>query len=183
MKTPSFLLALGSVLVLVACGGPVPNSDAGAGTDAMTAETSTRADSGSADSGRDAMVNSDRCAASDMNAVSTVGCNGFAMGMSAANTPGGTCTGGGEPMPAGTCTTPMTECLADAMMPGVCALTCRGGSTYVTTGGCPSGSRCFGDTTGGFCYRDCDATHPCGAGLMCDGEGSCVPAMAGAKAN
>lgn len=123
------------------------------------------------------MTSSDRCSATDMNANSTVGCNGgFAMGTPAMNTPGGTCSGGGMAMPMGSCGANM-QCSADMGAMGICFQACMPGSTYVSTGGCPTGSRCFDLGGNGLCFLDCDATHACPNGMMCDGEGSCVPPM------
>jgi hypothetical protein len=169
-------------LALVACGPTTPAGRDGSttGDAAAVTDTGVRADSGT--SRPDAMTNSDRCAATDMNANSTVGCNGgFAMGTPAMNTPGGTCTGGGMAMPAGSCGANM-QCSADMGAMGICFAGCMPGSTYVSTGGCPTGSRCFDLMGNGLCFLDCDATHACPNGMMCDGEGSCVPPMMG-KAN
>ncbi|MBL8681736.1 MAG: hypothetical protein JNK05_21385 [Myxococcales bacterium] len=156
-------------LVLVACGGMQPLPSDG-GNDARS-DTGT----GGGDSGRpDTGVSSDRCSAGEMNAVSTVGCNGgFAMGMPAMNTPGGACMGGGEANPMGSC--PANHvCTGDMGMSGVCLPTCNPGSTYVSTGGCPTGFRCFQLSAGGLCFRDCNAANACPMGQMCDPEGSCV---------
>lgn len=121
-------------------------------------------------------MSSDICSAAQANATSTVGCNGgFASATPAANSFGGTCTGGGEAMPAGSCTGTNAICGAAAAMPGFCLAACTPGATYITTGGCPTGSRCFDlQANGGVCFQDCDATHACPTGQMCDPEGSCV---------
>jgi hypothetical protein len=87
----------------------------------------------------------------------------------------GSCTGGGEMNPMGSCAMNLV-CLADMGEAGLCLPTCRPGSTYVSTSGCPTGSRCFrASANAGFCFRDCNAANPCPTGQMCDEEGSCVP--------
>ncbi len=156
-------------LVLVACGMPAPMTDSGVDARSGGGNDASRPDTG---------TSSDRCSASDMNASSTVGCNGgFAMGTPAMNAAGGACMGGGMANPMGSCMA-NAVCDADMGMTGICIPTCMPGSTYVSTGGCPMGFRCFSLSAGGACFRDCNATHPCGAGLECDGEGSCVtPSM------
>ena len=132
--------------------------------------------------GRDSgPTGSDPCATAMATAVSTVGCNGgFLSGEPAANGPNGACTGGGDAMPAGTCTTPNAACvgamgIATAGETGECIVLCTSGGMYVTRGGCPTGYRCFDLSMNDICFRDCDATHACPAAFMCDGEGSCVP--------
>lgn len=156
-------------LVIAGCGGMQPLPPADAASDVRT----TGNDAASNDSG----TSSDRCSATDMNASSTVGCNGgFASGMPAMNTPSGACMGGGEANPMGSC--PANHiCTGDMGMSGICLPTCMAGSTYVSTGGCPSGYRCFRLSAGGLCFRDCNAANACPTGLMCDGEGSCVEPM------
>jgi hypothetical protein len=180
MKSMKMLLSSTALIALSACGTPMtPSSDGGGGggNDAATSAdgSTSRTDSGSVR--RDAgMMSSDRCSASQAMATSTVGCNGgFVSGMPAPNSAGGTCTGGGMEMPMGTCMANML-CTANAMMMGICLPTCTPGSTYVSTGGCPMGFRCFDLDGAGLCFRDCDATHPCPTGQMCDDEGSCVTA-------
>lgn len=171
------LSSLALVAVLAACGTPAMNNDAGSDAargdgSSSSSEAGTNRD---ASSGNDGSSSSDRCAATMAMASSTVGCNGgFVMGTPAMNTPGGTCTGGGMAMPQGSCGANM-ECSADTGMMGICFQACMPGSTYVSTGGCPSGSRCFDLGGGGACFIDCDMAHPCPNGMMCDGEGSCVP--------
>lgn len=174
------VLSLLAALAMMGCGSS-SRTDSGIGADGGTIAPEVP----DARTTRDApvrpdafMMNSDTCAAEAANATSTVGCNGgFASTTPAANTPGGSCTGGGEAMPAGTCTTPNAFCGAEADMPGFCLATCEPGSTYITTGTCPTGFRCFDlEANGGICFQDCDATHPCPEGQECDGEGSCVGA-------
>ena len=176
------VLSLLAALAMVGCGSS-SRTDSGIGADGGTIapEVPDARTTRDAPARADAfMMNSDTCAASDSNAVSTVGCNGgFASATPAANAFGGTCTGGGEAMPAGSCTGAMALCSAEADMPGICLASCTPGSTYVSTGGCPTGARCFDLGGGGVCFQDCDATHPCPAGQDCDGEGSCVPPEAG----
>jgi hypothetical protein len=180
MKSMQVFFSLAALTGLVACGGNsmLPASDAGGSSDASM--TSSDASAPRTDSGtvrRDAAMNSDRCATDQAMATSTVGCNGgFVSGNPAPNSAGGSCMGGGMDMPMGSCMAGMI-CTAEAMMTGFCLPTCMPGGTYVSTGGCPTGFRCFDLNGDGLCFRDCDATHPCPSGQMCDGEGSCVPAM------
>ena len=165
---------LGLALALAACGG-TNNSDVDAGVDtdggaSMTDAGSTRPDAGARDAGA-----TDDCAADDTDPAGTVGCNGgFISAAPMANAPFGTCTPD-EANPSGTCADATSFCLpgADPMV-GVCVPTCELADTYVSTGGCPLGSRCFNLGEGGVCFRDCDDTHACPAGEMCDAEGSCV---------
>ena len=174
-----FSMVLCAALALVACGGGDGDmTDAGTttGTDSGTTTgtdsgTTTRRDSGPAD----------MCATDGMGAVALVmfGCNGYASGTAAPNDYLGTCTVGGEGMPQGSCTAAGTFCAADAegSTTGTCLAPCEAGAgTYISTGGCPMGFRCFDLGDFGLCFRDCDATHPCPTGYDCDGEGSCVGA-------
>lgn len=165
------LLAL-SILGLAACGGgggrtdtgPVPTDTPMSGTDTPRA---------------DAPVSTDPCASDVMGSPDRVGCNGgFVSGDPAANTAGGTCTAAADPMmmPAGSCMGSLV-CSGEASMMGRCIPLCTPGATYISTGGCPTGWRCFDLSGNGVCFRDCDATHACPAGQMCDGEGSCVTMM------
>lgn len=164
---------MGFALALCACGddGGVVDDDAGTGAvdSGVRADSSTpRRDGGPRD----------ECAASQAASLSTLGCNGgFVSGEPAPNEPSGTCTPGGEAMPAGTCTTPNALCAAsEGATEGDCLVFCDLASTYVSTGECPMGYRCFvSGEEYGLCYRDCDATHPCPTGQECDGEGSCIP--------
>lgn len=159
-------------LALVACG----DDD---GTAVVDSGVAVDSGTGGMDSGpRPDAGPGDECAADD-DPTSTVGCNGFVSGDAPANQPGGTCTPGGESNPAGSCTTPQTLCdAAEGAATGECLALCPPADTYVSTGGCPSGFRCFTlefEEPVGICFRDCDATHPCGTGQECDSEGSCVP--------
>lgn len=169
---------LGVALALVACGGS-NNTDVDAGTtgaDGSTPATdagSTRPDAGARDAGGAA----DDCLASTDNAAETVGCNGgFISTAPAANGPFGACTPDGMDGP-GSCTDTASFCIVLGAGPeGQCVPTCEIGADYVSTGGCPLGSRCFDLGGQGICFRDCDDTHACPAGQMCDGEGSCIGA-------
>ncbi len=167
-------LALSSLL-LAACGTPMPAGDSGTNTDVRVADSGSMGtpDGGRRDSG---VVNNDRCAAEQAMAAASVGCNGGFVTMDpAANAVGGTCMV--DPMnEQGSCTDATAFCVPSAMgsMTGRCGRECTPGGTYVSTGGCPTGFRCFAVAMGGACFRDCDAAHMCPMGLMCDGEGSCV---------
>jgi hypothetical protein len=178
-------------LMLVACGGggnPRPDGGMMMGTDGgmmmgtdggmMMGTDSGRPDSGGMRS--DGGMSSDPCASDVMGMPDRVGCNGYASGDPMPNGPLGTCTLAADPMmnPAGSCTGMNMICGAPmgASM-GICYVTCPPASTYISTGGCPTGFRCFTlDREGGLaiCFRDCDGMHPCPSGFRCDPEGSCV---------
>jgi len=121
----------------------------------------------------------DPCAATVDDSTSTVGCNGGLYG----STPrdgeiDGPCTPDGMDGP-GTCAmVPGVEswCAPDEVDPstGTCVLFCPTVSTYVSTGSCPSGSRCFDLTDVSICFRDCNGPSDCFAGETCDGDGSCA---------
>jgi hypothetical protein len=166
-----------SSLFLLACGGG-SRPDAGLSlADAPAADAPSAARDTPA-SRPDVPTSSDPCASDAAGSARGVGCNGgFVSGDPAANTAGGACTADADPMtnPAGTCTGANVVCAAEPSMMGTCVPLCMAGSTYVSTGGCPTGWRCFSLMAGGVCFRDCDATHPCAAGEECDAEGSCVP--------
>lgn len=171
---------LGALAILtgVGCGG-----NGGGGS--APVDASTPRDSAT-QTGRDAATaadsgggSSDTCAADDTDAVATVGCNGgFVSGEPTANGPLSACTVGTEEMPSGSCTTPNAGCFGEdetATM-GTCEVLCQAATTYVSTGSCPTGFRCFTLAEDyGLCFRDCDATHACPTGYECDPEGSCVP--------
>ena len=183
------VLSLLAVAAMVGCNPSSSTTDTGASTsDAGTSDTGASThDTGSivlTDTGTieltdtgprtDApMVSTDPCA-EDEDPITTLGCNGFASSTPAANTPGGACTGGGEAMLAGTCTGADVICDADVEMVGFCMPTCTPGETYVSTGGCPTGFRCFDFGDEAICYQDCDATHACPSDQECDPDGSCV---------
>ncbi len=179
-----------SVLVaalVAACGSPTGGDAADASPDAIAsdgaADTTTsdapRADGGDVVRPSDVTGDStggdtgpaDPCAADEASAITTVGCNGYASGEPAANTPAGVCTGSAEPM--GSCMAG-SDCSGDPGMMGRCYPTCTVGAMYVTRGTCPMGFRCFDIMGAGVCYRDCDTAHACPMGMTCDGDGSCV---------
>lgn len=181
-----FLAAAG--LILMGCSVEEPDVDSGAGgTDAgpstgTDAGPSTGTDSGPM-TGTDAGP-SDSCAASDTDAISTVGCNGGIYGSTEMdNQIGGACTPDGTPMMPGpgTCTAgasgTMAICAADedGATTGRCLYTCPSATDYVSNGACPSGSRCFNLGDFSLCFRDCNSASDCFADEMCDSEGSCVP--------
>lgn len=118
----------------------------------------------------------DPCAAPAENAVSTIGCNGgFESGDPAAGETLGECTIESADDPTGTCTGANPYCsVAEGEDSGTCLELCTPASTYVTTGGCPEGYRCFTLGSNGICFRDCDASNPCPTGYGCDAEGSCI---------
>jgi len=178
MKTLKMKMALSllAVAAMVGCSSS-SNADTSVGTDtgvSVVQDSGVRRDAPA----RADAASSDPCSAAAANATSTLGCNGgFASSTPAANAPGGTCTGGGMAMRAGSCTGANAFCGAEADMPGFCLANCMPGSTYITTGTCPAGFRCFDLEGSGVCFQDCDATHACPTGQMCDAEGSCVGMM------
>lgn len=170
MRRTSLMAAC--LLVLVACeGGRTTEADAGedAGTGGGMDSGTPRPDGGGS---------GDVCAATDGNPTSTVGCNGGILGAARApNGFAGLCTVGDDTNPAGSCTNPNGVCWGAAGGQGICLTTCTpSGSTYISTGGCPTGSRCFDltDAIGvALCFPDCSSASDC-ASNSCDGEGSCV---------
>lgn len=115
----------------------------------------------------------DACEATDTNAIDTVGCNGAVPGPQADNAHGGNCTPS-DASPQGSCTDPTHFCDGEAGGVGVCIAACTPSTlTYVSTGGCPTGSRCFDFGGEAYCYTDCNSGTDCASGA-CDGEGSCV---------
>ncbi len=174
------LILSACVLALVACdngGSGTPDSGSSSTPDSGSSTTPDSGSSTTPDSGS----STDSCQASNSNAMSTVGCNGGVLGPSqAANDFGGLCTAGADPMtdPAGTCTNTNGICAGDAGQQGLCLTTCTPGADYVSTGGCPTGSRCFDlGTSGGICFPDCNSGSDCATGA-CDSEGSCEPPAA-----
>lgn len=157
-----------AALVLLA----LPACDTVAPVDAPTLDAG--GDTGSAiDTGRDiAMPDTgpaDPCfaAAAGAAAAATLGCNGPVGGPTRdANEQGGACT-------MDSCTEPMSDCRAD----GFCQVGCNPGMAYTSTGGCPSGSRCFPIGMGaGLCFIDCNTAADCPIpGSTCDSEFSCIP--------
>jgi hypothetical protein len=172
------LMAVAALLFAAACGDDTtPGSDAGPRSDSGPSfidggprpDTGPRPDSGGG--------GEDECATDQETSADTVGCNGgWDEGEPAANAPLGACTveDGGT---AGTCTGENAFCapLFGGVDP-VCWEACSEADTYVSTGECPSGYRCFTLEGGALCFRDCDDEHACPDGWECDGEGSCLPA-------
>ncbi len=200
MRAASLVCVCVAGLALVACssGNRRRGIDSGAGTDsAVGTDSSMVTDSGpgtdssvGTDSGgrpdtgigRDSGT-ADPCEAGDGDPSSTVGCNGGVYGStSRGNEIGGACTLDGtatEPVPGSCMAGPvgsMNFCTpeAEGASTGTCVYVCAAGGAYVSTGGCPAGSRCFSLTDVAVCFRDCTSSADCFAGEMCDGEGSCV---------
>ncbi len=161
-------------LALAACEGnrPMTGTDAGGRVDSGSSGTDSgtpRPDSGGS---------GDDCEASGDDAISTVGCNGGVLGAArTANDFGGLCTVGDDTNPAGSCTNTNGVCWGAPGGQGICVTTCTPtAANYVSTGGCPTGSRCFDltDAVGvALCFPDCNSASDC-ASDNCDGEGSCV---------
>ncbi|MBN4049504.1 hypothetical protein JYT86_00435 [bacterium AH-315-N03] len=152
--------------------------------DAARGDSGDERDSGGSDAGRDAArpdAGADVCAADEDNARSTLGCNGPLIGPTQnPDEIDGPCTPDGIDGP-GTCVVPMsgieTWCAPDDTDPsvGLCVYICPDVSTYVSGGGCPSGSRCFNlGVDGSYCYRDCSRNRDCFTGEVCDADGTCV---------
>jgi hypothetical protein len=139
-----------------------PGSDSGPGTDSG--------------GGSDGGGTGDPCAASMASQLTTLGCNGgFASGEPAPNGPDGACTPDAEdPLAPGSCTLENSICFAG--LTSYCMTTCPRAETYVSTGACPTGYRCFQQgVSSAYCFRDCDDTHECPYGWMCE-DGGCIPA-------
>ena len=166
--------SLAPVLVcfaLVAC-DTAPSVDAGPNPDT---DAGPRRDAGP--------VSNDPCASDSAGALAGVGCNGGLIGPTpSANEIGGGCTpDNADPPGAGTCVaSPGSQavCLADeGETTGTCVYACPDAMTYVSTGGCPSGSRCFPVQDLSLCFRDCTSSADCFTGETCDSEGSCLGAQ------
>jgi hypothetical protein len=164
MKTN--FLRLGLVLMLASgCDG---STEVDAGVDAGMDAGAVPMDAGARDAG---MV--DRCAA-DTNVGLTVGCNGPLIGPDEpANEFAGLCTGDNEGP--GTCSFTGAICWAYPGQVGVCTRLCTPSEdTYVSTGGCPSGSRCFViEEDFALCFPDCEEDADCSTD-SCDSENTCV---------
>lgn len=124
------------------------------------------------------MGGSDPCAASAEDDLSAqAGCNGGLLGAaSEPNQFGGTCTGGSDENPAGTCTDTGAVCDGSAGGDtGICLVACEAADTYTSTSTCPTGSRCFTFESAGIalCYPDCESATDC-ATAVCDNDGSCA---------
>lgn len=148
-------------------------ADSGVGSDAADLGGSPRDSGPRPDTGSPA----DPCSADEEGALDTVGCNGAPLGASvAANAFAGGCTA--DDTDQGSCATAGDVC--DAVdSGGLCVRPCVSGGTYVSTGGCPMGSRCFdfGTDEGAFCYPDCATDADCVHGV-CDEEGACIAPIA-----
>ena len=104
----------------------------------------------------------DPCASNDP--ASTLGCNGPRPGAAPANSPGGTCSPAEQAY--GTCEDTTLFCAYQQ-----CAALCSPpASTIVSTGGCPSGFRCWDEGLLSFCFPDCDEDSDCGAGSCTSGK-------------
>jgi hypothetical protein len=160
MRITSGLVLASSLLLFAAC-----DDDTRADTD------SGLRDAGTLDTG----AAGDPCAA-DEEPRSTVGCNGGILGAARApNSFGGLCTPSADPAtdPSGSCTDANAVCWGGGGE-GICVTLCEpSAGTYVSTGGCPTGSRCFDLVEAGLCFPDCNTGADCASG-RCDGEGSCV---------
>ncbi len=165
------------VSLIVFCGcdqGPAAPLDGSSGAD------------GSIDAaGTDARVSSDPCASgSGAAAARGAGCNGGILGADREdNIFGGQCTQIAM-NPAGTCTEPNAYCWGRAgERNGICLVRCTpSGSTYVSTGDCPQGSRCFNFDENDLCFPDCRDDSNCST-HDCDNEGSCVGPACGTNAS
>ncbi|MBK8172072.1 MAG: hypothetical protein IPK60_17250 [Sandaracinaceae bacterium] len=188
MKTTLLFSTMAALLALTtACGdGDNTGTDGGLAIDLGGQDLGGGiTDAGPRDSARPDAAG-DPCFATVDNASDTIGCNGDVLGSDVAdNAFGGRCTitigdGGVEE---DSCTDPEDFCFVlEDGMPGYCTRTCpfTAGQGYVSTGGCPSGSRCFEPADGdeGLCYTDCEVQEDCltmGAEFWCDGDGACEP--------
>jgi hypothetical protein len=150
---------------LVACSVSPSGTDSGASEDSGS-------DAGPGDSPDGNAV--DPCAAAQPDALATVGCNGAPPGPGAARDGyGGRCDYVDRGSP-GSCTEPGAQC-AGGPGEGICIRPCTPADTFVSTGGCPAGSRCFTlDFAMGlaFCWPDCESAADC-ATDGCDLWGRC----------
>lgn len=114
----------------------------------------------------------DPCASDESSALSTVGCNGAKPGAQPDDEYGGKCTPDAN-SDQGSCKDANHICdYYDVNLGGICVVECTPGATYVSTGGCPAGSRCFDFGDIALCYPDCTGASDCGTGV-CDDEGAC----------
>jgi hypothetical protein len=77
----------------------------------------------------------------------------------------------------GSCAASTDRCAFVPGETGICVRQCEPATTYVSTGDCPSGSRCFtvdAATGNAFCFPDCETGSDCTSG-SCDAEGGCIP--------
>ena len=141
-----------SLLLLSGCGSDGARSDGG--VDARPP--------------RDAGANDDPCQSDTTSAAAFVGCNGRPVGASPEDgSLGGACEGDDD------C---VDRCAPDAVGVLHCIQRCTPAATYVSTGECPNGSRCFTlGTTYAECFRDCESDDDCRPYELCDVDGSCVP--------
>ncbi|MEQ8455884.1 MAG: hypothetical protein RLO52_13600 [Sandaracinaceae bacterium] len=182
------LSALCACVALTAVGcdsAPTEPTDSGT-TPTTDSGTTPTADSGTTTPRDSGVPSDDSCAASQEMSTSTIGCNGGLYGSTQmANQIGGDCTPDGmDPPGAAGCMMAdgsQAFCVANEDDPsmGTCLYACPPASTYITTGGCPTGARCFTlDAELALCFRDCNSAADCFDGEECDGEGSCVPMAA-----
>ena len=106
-------------------------------------------------------------------------CNGAPLGpVTMADTLGGPCTE--DPADeAGSCMnlSRATDalCVPDPLGQARCTYLCEPASTFVSTSGCPTGSRCFTlSRTFAQCFRNCRTDADCEVFEECDSEASCV---------
>jgi hypothetical protein len=129
--------------------------------------------------GTDAPMAADPCAADSTRAAETVGCNGGFLEDAVPGEIGGPCTRPDPDVARGTCSDEVSVCMVPpGLTEGICATICPVLDTYVGTGGCPAGHRCFRVATTaetiGVCYLDCDEeAHPCPEGFFCDSDQGC----------
>ncbi|MEC7522781.1 MAG: hypothetical protein VYE22_23025 [Myxococcota bacterium] len=187
-RTLGALCACALITALGCDGGETTPEDSGTTPTPDSGTMMMETDSGTGGPRDSGTTPDDSCAASPETATSTVGCNGGLYGSTQnADQLDGTCTPDGmDPPGAGSCMASGGDsqpvCIPDEAMPsmGTCVYVCPPDtSSYITTGGCPSGSRCFtlrDDLA--ICFRDCNTASDCFDGEECDGEGSCVPMAA-----
>lgn len=184
MTLNTWLIGLACVVMLTACGRRRANSTTTIPSDsgiAMTTDggTSVLDMHSSSDFGTTVdmgttttdLGTSDPCASED--ALSTVGCNGAPLGpFQPANEFGGRCDPSAD-VPQGSCNSPGAICGGAPGGVGYCVIPCDSAATYVSTGGCPRGSRCFLLSESSICFPDCTSGADCVTG-SCDDEGSCT---------
>jgi hypothetical protein len=114
----------------------------------------------------------DPCA-TDTDPYDTLGCNGAILGPGrAANEFGGRCEL--SDFAEGTCVFDFAYCWSnEAETEGICLIECDPAATYISTGDCPTGSRCYTFDVEAFCFPDCESGDDC-ATETCDEEGACI---------
>jgi hypothetical protein len=144
---------------------------------AIIAMATMACDNGGA-KGDGATPGGDPCA-SNVNVDSLSGCNGGIPGVQPDGQLGGFCVPDESDLVHwGSCVGEYVYCLWEEIEDGgICVTDCELATTYVSTGGCPTGYRCFNDAEfeEPTCFPDCNDDSDCPEQLQCDADGSCYP--------